>query len=76
MNDNELIAWQVESRDGSIEHICLNKSTAEYLRDWCMALDHKRFRAAIERNPEVKVVFEKAMQRVDYHVVECEVIVG
>lgn len=74
MNDNELIAWQVVSSDGDVEYTCLKQSTAEYLRDWCMAKEINSLKDAYDRHP-LKLI-TRAIERVSYYIQETEVIVG
>jgi hypothetical protein len=76
MNDNELIAWQVVDVYGDVQYTCLKQSTAEYLRDWCMAIDINRFIDSAKVNPSLKVIMLSAAGRVMYFISETEVIVG
>jgi len=80
MNDNELIAWQVMNRDGEVEFTCLKSETAEYLRDWLIAIDVNSYKDHAKARPQYSGMFENSsnnlMSRPWYYVNECEVIVG
>jgi len=76
MNDNELIAWQVVDAFGEVEYTCLKQSTAEYLRDWCIADKINRFMDTAKTIPHLEPQMMKAINYVKFNLVECEVIVG
>lgn len=75
MNDNELIAWQVVGDFSDYVHFtCLNKKTAEYLRDWMQACEEDIWRNTAKlcnteyRSPNGHEQY--------FSIQECEVIVG
>lgn len=78
MNDNELIAWNVVDRSGLVQYTCLNESTANYLRDWCEAIDVDKIYTFIDYWVSIygEGGFKNLINENRYYVNETEIIVN
>jgi hypothetical protein len=81
MNDGIMYTWNVVingSHGNGVMHSCARLETAEYLRDWCQAIEHDHYRNASVKLHEMGLegsLIERMQNGLDkYSVVESEVI--